>query len=266
MDAAGGSARRGRPRIPPRRGPCEHPVDPHFPSGLEAGVRRGRRDPGPAGGRGIRLLWPGGGPLRIPRGPTTRGRPAAPVRGRDRDFHGGRRGEPVDSGSRTLPRCPRALLRDLPPHGIVDHLARRRGAGPRNGLARHGREPRDCRGPGVRRGHVGDRLVLAVRGRPPGHPESGRAPPALRPATPRRAARPGPRPPPLSPAPMESPLCGPPPRLHVRGLSPYKRARRPPPFRGGRILRVGPPPRGPRAGRVPATPGPPPLRAPFVRG
>src|SRR2546428_230697 len=111
------------------------------------------------------------------------------------------------------------------------------------------REPRDCRGPGVRRGHVGDRLVLAVRGRPPGHPESGRAPPALRRTTPRRAARPGPRLEPLSTALMESPICVHPPRLHVRGLRLFKPGHVPPPVRGGRILRVGPCPPGPWTGR-----------------
>src|SRR5207245_11554158 len=98
-----------------------------------------------------------------------------------------------------------------------------------------------------------------------GPPDSRRAPPALRRATPRRAARPGPRLESLSTALMESPICVHPPRLHVRGLRLSRRAHVPPAFRGGRILRVGPRPRGHWTGRVRSTRGPPPLRAHLVR-
>src|SRR2546426_6183399 len=265
MDAAGGSARRGRPRFPPRRGPREHLVDPYFPSGLAAGVLRGRCDPRTAGGRRIRLLWPGGGPLRFPRGPATARPPVAPVYGRDRDFHAGRRREPVDSGPGALSECAGALLRNLPSHGIVDHLARRRGGGPGKGLAGDGGTPRDCRGPGVGRSDVGDRLVLAIRGRPPGHPGSGRAYVALRRATPLGAPRPGPRFEPLATAPLEALVCVHPPRLRVRGLRLSRRAHVPPAIRGGRTLRVGPRPRGHWTGRVRSTRGPPPIRAHLVR-
>src|SRR2546428_10207245 len=64
-DATGGSANLGRPRLPPRRGPREHLVDPRLLARLAVGARRGRRDAGPPCGGRIRLL-PARGPSAPP--------------------------------------------------------------------------------------------------------------------------------------------------------------------------------------------------------
>src|SRR5438093_97215 len=112
---------------------------------------------------------------------------------------------------------------------------------------------------------LGRLAAVAVRGRPPHHPGSGRAPAAPPRATPLRAPRSGPRFKPVSTPPLEPLVRVHPARLHVRGLRLPRWADVPPAIRGGRILRVGPRPRGHWTGRVRSTRGPPSLRAHLVR-